>query len=174
MNDATRDASRRSGAGRDARPIGALIGAVLDPVCAKRGFASADLIGAWDEIVGARYAGATQPEKILWPRREGENGRGATLVVRVDAGMAIYLQHELTLVLDRVNAFLGFRAIGSIRIVQGPVERRAASAPRAEPKLPERAQAAIRESVGSVESEGLRDALERLGRAVYAASVERS
>lgn len=174
MSDARRDGSRRGGGGRDARPIGALIGAVIDPICAKRGFASADLIGAWDDIVGKRYAGSTQPEKIIWPRREGENARGATLVVRVDAGMAIYLQHELTLVLDRVNAFLGFRAIGSIRIVQGPVERRVAEAPRAEPRLPESAEAAIRDSVGPVESEGLRSALEKLGRAVYARTVERS
>lgn len=174
MSDAARNSSGRKGAGREARPIGALIGPVLDPICAKRGFASADLIGAWDEIVGRRYAGATQPEKIIWPRREGENARGATLVVRVDAGMAIYLQHELTLVLDRVNAFLGFRAIGSIRIVQGPVERRAASAPPAKPTLSEGAQAAIRDHVGPVESEGLRSALEKLGRAVYARTVERS
>lgn len=174
MSDARRDGSRRSGGGRDARPIGALIGAVIDPICAKRGFASADLIGAWDEIVGQRYAGSTQPEKIIWPRREGENTRGATLVVRVDAGMAIYLQHELTLVLDRVNAFLGFRAIGSIRIVQGPVERRIAQAPRAEPRLSMDTEAAIRDSVGPVESEGLRSALEKLGRAVYARTVERS
>jgi hypothetical protein len=158
---------------REARPIGALIGSVIDPICAKRGFASADLIGAWDEIVGPRYARVTQPEKIAWPRRESASSRGATLVVRVDAGMAIYLQHETSLILEKVNAFLGFAAISKLTIIQGPVEQ-AARAPQraAEAPISARSAAHIKECVETIDSDPLREALETLGRRVYGA-VER-
>lgn len=163
----------RSGGKREAQAIGALIGGVIEPVCAKRGFATADLIGAWDDIVGPRYAGSTQPEKIVWPRRDSAASKGATLVVRVDAGMAIYLQHEIGLVLQRINSFLGFEAIGSLRIVQGPVERPNAATRPPEPSVSPAAARAIGESLAEVESEGLRASLERLGRQVYGA-VSRS
>ncbi|SHE71717.1 hypothetical protein SAMN02745157_0778 [Kaistia soli DSM 19436] len=161
---------------RDAAAIGALVGAVIEPVCAKRGFATADLIQAWAEVVGPRYARATQPDKLIWPRREaaaaGANARqGATLVVRVDAGMAIYLQHETAVILERVNGFLGFGAVSALRIIQGPVDT------PPQPKRPKTiSPAAEREAaaaVADIESDGLRQALERLGRAVYG-EVERS
>jgi hypothetical protein len=165
--------SSQNGRWRGAQPIGALIGGVIEPVCAKRGFASADLLGAWDEIVGARYAGTTQPEKILWPRRDSASSAGATLVVRVDAGMAIYLQHETALVLERVNAFLGFAAIRALKIVQGPVEGRQKPASRTEAPVSATAVAVIRDSVAPIESDALRQSLERLGRCIYG-EVERS
>lgn len=160
--------SGKVGGRRDAQAIGALIGRVIEPVCAKRGFATADLIGAWDDIVGPRYAGTTQPEKIAWPRGDRSSGATATLVIRVDAGMAIYLQHETSLILDRINGFLGFRAIGALRIVQGPVaQRRAAAAPTERPVSADEA-AAIGAALDGMENEGLRDSLERLGRRIYA------
>jgi hypothetical protein len=163
----------RKGDRREARPIGALIGSVIDPICAKRGFASADLIGAWDEIVGPRYARVTQPEKIAWPRRESTSARGATLVVRVDAGMAIYLQHETSLILEKVNAFLGFAAISTLKIVQGPVEPSSRAAVRPAPApISARSEAHIKECVEAIDSDPLRKALERLGRGVFRA-VER-
>lgn len=161
---------------REAAAIGALVGAVIEPVCAKRGFATADLIQAWAEVVGPRYARATQPDKLIWPRREataaGANTRqGATLVVRVDAGMAIYLQHEAAVIIERVNGFLGFGAVAALRIVQGPVDApQQAKAPKAISPAAEREAAA---AVADIESDGLRQALERLGQAVYG-EVERS
>lgn len=153
-----------------ARSIGALIGSVIAPVCAKRGFATADLISSWADIVGPRYAATTMPEKITWPRRDQAKApAGATLVIRVDAGMAIYLQHETGVVLDRINGFLGFGAVSQLKIVQGVVSspRKAAVAP---PPLSAADEAVVVDTVASVESDGLRQALERLGRGVYAAA----
>ena len=161
---------------RDAAQIGALIGAVIEPICAKRGFATADLIQAWAEVVGPRYARATQPDKLIWPRREaaaaGANARkGATLVVRVDAGMAIYLQHETAVILERVNGFLGFGAVTTLKIIQGPVD--APPPPRPPKSVSPAAANAASAAVAEIESEALRRALERLGQAVYG-DVERS
>lgn len=152
---------------RGARSIGALIGSVIAPICAKRGFATADLISAWADIVGPRYATTTMPEKITWPRRDQAKApSGATLVIRVDAGMAIYLQHETSVVLDRINGFLGFGAVSQLKIVQGVVSppRKAVAAP---PPLSRADEAIVADTVASVDSDGLREALARLGRGVY-------
>lgn len=158
---------------RGPQTIGALIGSVIAPVCAKRGFATADLISAWSDIVGPRYATTTMPEKLTWPRRDQARAPGgATLVIRVDSGMAIYLQHETAVLLDRINGFLGFGAVTQLKIVQGVVSQ---PAPRraAPPPLTKAEEAEVAATVAAIESDGLREALARLGRGVYG-SAKRS
>ena len=101
-----------------------LVGKVLAPVTARRGLATADLIAAWPDIVGARYADWTRPEKIVWPRNRGAvegAGEPALLVLRVDGPRAVLIQHETSQIVEKVNSFLGYGAIGQLRIVQGPV-----------------------------------------------------
>lgn len=159
---------------RDAAAVGSFVGGVIEPLLAKRGFATADLIAAWADVVGPRYARSTQPDRLIWPRTTGAEGanrpRGATLVIRVDAGMAIYLQHETAVLLERINGFLGFGAVTTLKIVQAPVSPPAPikkSAPS--PAVAQKASAAV----AGIESDALRDALERLGRGVFG-EVERS
>ena len=123
-----------------------LVGRVLEPVSARRGFATAELIAAWPAIAGPAYADCTQPEKIIWPRETNDGAPApGVLYLRVDGPRAIFVQHELGQVIERVNAFLGYGAIARARIVQGPAE------------------------VGDGE---LRDALDRLGRAVLTAPAK--
>jgi hypothetical protein len=134
---------------------------IIDPLTAKRGFAKAELVSSWGDVVGPRYAATTQPEKLQWPR----NGYGAVLTVRVDGPGAVFLQHEKEQFLGRINTFLGYAAVTDLRIVQKPVER---SARRAEaiPDLPGPTRDAIRKSVAGMEEGGLRDALMRLATAI--------
>lgn len=142
-----------------------LIGRVLDPVTARRGFATADLIAAWPEIVGARYAECTRPEKIAWPRGAAAAGDGGVLRLRVDGPRAILIQHELDQIIERINGFLGHAAIAGIRLVQAPV---AAPRPRTrgEPSLDGAEEARLGAAISGVEDDGLRAALDRLGRGV--------
>ena len=150
------------------RAIATLFGKVIEPVAAKRGFATANLLAAWPELVGARFAAGTQPERINWPRGRAEDDAGGTLIVRVMGGQAVYLQHELGTLKDRINAFLGFHAIGDIRLVQTPFTRPARKKPPPQPLIDASQAAALEEQIGSVEDEGLRAALRELGRAVLA------
>ncbi len=160
---------RRSGT----LPIAAVIGKVIAPVLAKRGFASADLIGAWSAVVGPRFAATTAPDKITWPRRgASDEPGGATLTIRVEGADAIFLQHEASVIRERVNAFLGFAAIARIKLIQAPVARTDTAGTRPPPPSP-RAKAAAEALVGDLEPGPLRDALARWGAAVHA-EVERS
>ena len=106
-------------------PVSDLASAILDPVLRKRAGISIGLVQSWDEIAGPRLAGHTRPEKIVWPRRMHEDDpfQPATLVIACEGFAALHVQHETGEIIGRVNAFLGFNAIGRIKIVQKPVRR---------------------------------------------------
>ncbi len=140
---------------------------MVDPVFAKQGFSESDLILHWDDIVGERLAAASRPIKLQWPPRP--SGRHpdaapqpATLVIRVESGMALEIQHSADQVLARVNAHLGWRCIGKLSFRQGPIERgEQADGRRKQPSAAELAAAAAK--VPGIEDEVLRAALARLG-----------
>lgn len=157
---------RREG---NAVPVSDLAATVLDPVLRRRAGITIGLVQSWDEIAGARLAQTTRPEKIVWPRRLSEDDpfEPATLVIACEGMSALHLQHETGEVIARVNAFLGFTAVGRIRIVQKPV----ASAPKRRPGLRALSGAEkdrLEAMVDGIEDEGLRAALARLGGSVIA------
>jgi hypothetical protein len=154
--------------------LGELIGRVIAPVTARRGFATADLIAAWPEIAGPLYAGCSAPEKIAWPRHGDSDQPGAgVLFVRVDGPRAILVQHDLPQIIERINAYFGYRAVGQARIVQGPVvDAKAAEPAGGQQTLDAAAERALFDAVSAVENERLRAALERLGRGVHGSRRE--
>ncbi|CAH2397577.1 DUF721 domain-containing protein [Mesorhizobium escarrei] len=146
-------------------PVSDLATQILDPVLRKRAGMSIGLVQSWEEIAGPRLASRSRPEKIQWPRRMHEDDpfEPAVLVVACDGMAALHLQHETGEIINRVNAFLGFNAIGRIRIVQKPVT---VDKGRLEPSLrPLTAAEKVKLSgtVGMIEDDGLRASLERLG-----------
>ena len=157
---------RRDG---NAVPVSDLAVDILDPVLRRRAGLTIGLVQSWDEIAGARLAAATRPERIAWPRRPHEDDpfEPATLVIACEGAAALRLQHETGEIIERANAFLGFAAIGRVKIVQKKV------APDAKPRLRERPlsgdeAAKLDRLVDGIEDEGLRASLSRLGRSVIA------
>ncbi|QPC87041.1 DUF721 domain-containing protein [Mesorhizobium sp. NBSH29] len=143
---------------------------ILDPVLRKRAGISIGLVQSWEEIAGVRLATTTRPEKIVWPRRMHEDDpfEPATLVIACEGAAALRLQHETGEIISRVNAFLGFNAVGRVKIVQKPVTF---AAPRKKPvmrPLSEPEQQKISSTVGLIEDDGLRASLEKLGATILA------
>ena len=148
-------------------PVSDLAVGVLDPVLRKRAGMTIGLVQSWEEIVGERLSASTRPEKIAWPRRMHEDDpfEPATLIIACEGFAALHLQHEMGEVIARVNAFLGFAAVGRIKIVQKPVQ--IAAKPRPRMRQWSGSEAAKLETlVETIEDDGLRDALARLGRSV--------
>ena len=165
-------ASGSKGRKRGAVALGELVGKVLDPVTVKRGFATADLIAVWREIVGDRYADCTAPQKIVWPRGEEAAVKSGTLVLKVDGPKAILIQHELGQITERINGFLGYGAIGRIRLVQGPIAREAkVSSP--DQALDGEAEERLSASLAGIGNDDLRAALKRLGRGVLTDNLKK-
>jgi len=147
-----------------------LAAAILDPVLRRRAGISIGLVQSWDEIVGERVAAMSRPEKIVWPRRMSDEDpfEPATLVVACSGIAAMHVQHETSQIIERVNAFLGFAAVGRVRIVQKPV----AAVPQRKRSLralsPGEMQS-VDDRTAGIEDEELRRSLAQLGRNVKAA-----
>ena len=146
------------------RPLSDLLHKTLTEAFAKQGFASSELVTRWAEIVGADIADHSQPEKIQWSRtRDGQLPEPGKLMLRVEGPTALEIQHLSNIILERVNCFLGWQAVGSLRLRQAPLRRKAAhvqSAPDAQ------AATRIKAALGAVRDDKLRDALARLGAAI--------
>lgn len=151
---------------RGAIPISALVGRVINPVAQKRGFAAADLIAAWADVVGAELAECSRPEKIVWPRGDANSDKPAVLTLKVDGPRAVLVQHQLGQIVERVNAYFGYAAVGHIRIVQAPLGRTKIPAPAKEEPLAPEDEVRLKAATSGVEDQSLRDALDRLGRGV--------
>src|SRR5213080_1051286 len=145
-----------------AKPLSVLLSDVFSDAYAKQGFAARELVTRWAEIAGAEVAACSEPLKIQWPRPvEGQPQAAATLVLRVEGPMALEIQHASDVILQRVNRFLGWNAVGRLTLRQAPLARR--NKPKPVPALDAAEVAKLAENLGSVEDEELRAALARLG-----------
>lgn len=142
-----------------------LIGRVLDPVCARRGFASSQLIHAWPELIGEAFVDCTIPEKIQWTR-DPTFGQVGTLIIRVDGPKAIYLQHEEHQILERLNRFFGFQAIHRLKIIQGPIQHDERARKPDLPQLTPHQERKLQSFVQEFEDPALQEAVTSMGRGV--------
>ncbi len=147
-----------------ARPIADLVGPCVSKAFARQGFGAIELVTHWDDIVGTDVAALAEPIRLQWGRQARDQApEPATLVLRVEGPAAIEIQHLAGIILERVNRFFGWQAVGRIAIRQAPLQRRGPRR-RAPPPDPE-AVRRVAESL-AVEDEALRAALGRLGAAV--------
>src|SRR5689334_16759146 len=131
----------------------------------KQGFASTELVTRWKDIAGADIAAHAEPLKLQWPRAvEGEPPEPATLVLRVEGPAAIEIQHQSAVIIERINRFFGWQAVGRIALRQAPLSRPKVKA--APPKLDAAEVARVEATLGAVTDDELRAALGRLGAAV--------
>src|ERR1700742_371321 len=148
-----------------AKPLSVLLSDVFSDAYAKQGFAARELVTRWTQIIGPELSSHCEPLKIQWPRPvEGQPQEPATLVLRVEGPMALEIQHASDVILQRVNRFFGWSAVGRLALRQGPLSRKPkAKRPAApDPKM----VAKVAEVLSAVEDDALRDALARLGAAI--------
>ena len=161
------------------RPLSDYVDPCVAPALAKYGFGQADLITCWADIVGERVASYSEPIRLQWGRRSAGGGldRGpasgngplsgsgpqpATLILRVEGGGALELQHMEGTVIERINRHLGWRCVGKLAFRQAPLVGRAE--PRRRPQAPGAAAVlSARSAAAEIEDPRLRDALVRLG-----------
>ena len=158
-----------------ARAVGSYVPKLTQKAMQKFGFSTAALFADWPSIVGRELASHTQPQRLKWPRASEnagdlpaeECGRpGATLVLQVSAARALDIQYKGAQIVERINAYFGYRAIAELRIVQVPVgpeprqpTPRDVVAQKARPSTPG-------PDLSKIEDPGLREALERMQRGI--------
>jgi hypothetical protein len=149
----------------NAVPLSDLATPLLDPLLRKRAGLSLALVQSWEEIAGPQLAARSRPEKMQWPRRVSEDDpyQPATLVIACEGIAALHIQHETNEIIARVNGFLGFAAIGRIRIVQKPIAT-GGRPPRPQLRPPSEAERKhVSHVTRGIEDDELRRSLERLG-----------
>lgn len=129
------------------------------------GFAQADVLARWPEIVGEAIAAAARPERIRWPRSvKGGQLQGGTLFVKAMTGRGLDVQQAVPLIIERINRFLGYGAIMAVKIQQSH------EIPEPPPARP--APAAPSEPPQGIAEPELASALQRLGGGVHARSPQ--
>jgi hypothetical protein len=147
-----------------AKPLRDLVGKVVGETFTRQGFASAELVTRWTEIVGAEISVHSEPVRIQWQRpADGEERKPGTLVLRVEGPAAVEIQHLANVICERVNRFLGWRAVDRVALRQAPLRH---ASRRPAPPLDPAATAHIAASMPEIADEELRQALARLGAAV--------
>lgn len=148
-----------------ARPLAELVGACVNEAFKRQGFASMELVTHWDDIVGPEIAACCEPIKLQWARtKEPEDAEPATLVLRVEGPAALEVQHLSGVLLERVNRFFGWQAVGRLALRQAPLQRRPKPKPR--PAIDPEAARRIADGLTDIDDADLRAALGRLGAAI--------
>jgi hypothetical protein len=148
-----------------AKPLSFLLSGVFSDAFAKQGVAARELVTRWAEIAGADIAAHSEPLKMQWPRPvDGQPQQPATLVLRVEGPMALEIQHSSEVILERVNRFFGWSAVGRLALRQAPLSSR--DRPEPPPAPDPESVAKVAESLSSIEDEELRAALARLGASI--------
>jgi hypothetical protein len=147
------------------RPLADLLRKTLNEGFARQGFASSELVTRWADIAGPEIAAHSEPIKIQWPRNIADEApQPATLVLRVEGPAALEIQHLSSLILERVNRFFGWQAVGQIALRQAPLTRREKPAA---PKGPDPEKTAkLAAEMTEIADDDLRAALARLGASV--------
>ncbi len=144
------------------RAIAAEVPKIAGAALGKRGFAEAQLVAQWPAIIGESLAAGVSPEKLSFPRGERRDG---TLHLRVAPGLALEVQHREPVLVERINAFFGYGAVGRLALKQGPPAHPEAPPPRRRPLKAEERQS-LDQRLQAIEDAALKAALQRLGEAV--------
>ncbi|MCB9958988.1 MAG: DUF721 domain-containing protein [Rhodospirillaceae bacterium] len=149
-----------------ARSLGSIVGPIAGKLAGGRRMAMAEVAVRWRDIVGDDLADRCIIDKFV-PQRAGQSD-GGTLTLRTHPADALDVQHAGGLIAERVNAYLGHRAVGRIRLVPGRVPGQPKPPRRPRPLSPAE-EAEIAAALADVQSPDLRQALAELGAALYRA-----
>ena len=143
------------------QPLGKTITGLTKRALDKRGFVDASIINQWPSIAGDLIGRHSLPDRIQFSRDRTQPG---TLHLILDNGaLATEVIHFEPVLLERINRFFGYRAVGKIKIQQGPLPVKGrADRPALPPIQPER-RAEIERDLSAVGDGELKEALTRLG-----------
>lgn len=89
------------------------IRAITQNALGTAGQSFAQLISHWPQVVGPEMAQKCLPTAMNFPKGKNAN---ATLHLATNSANALELSYQIPLLLERVNSFLGYKAIAQIRL----------------------------------------------------------
>lgn len=95
------------------KSIDRLLPNLLKPLAKKRGFHEASILTNWLKVIGPEYAAALKPSKISYTRSAPYV---AILHAFVDPVRALEIQYCAPQILERINTYLGCKAITTLKL----------------------------------------------------------
>jgi hypothetical protein len=100
-----------------ASPAGQDVLSQAAPALQRAGFSDATLVLRWREIAGADIARIAEPVRLT------EDPEGAVLTLKCEPGAAVFLQHQMRELLERLATYLGPSRVARLRLVPGELEQ---------------------------------------------------
>ena len=141
--------------------VGKAISGLTRKALDRRGFVDAAIINEWPTIAGELIGKHSLPDRIIFSR--DRTRPGSLHLILENGALATEVMHFEPILLERINRFFGFRAVGNIKIIHGPLPKPKQDKKPPLPKLAPDRRADIEKSLEDVGDDELRDALTRLG-----------
>lgn len=137
---------------------------VTTPVFKKQGFAQAAVVTDWDQIVGPALAAASRPEGLAFPPGARSGG---VLTLTAPGPVALEIQYQSLLIIERINSYFGYKAVDRLTIRQSPLPFKKPYKPKTLRILEGAEIAHITHAAQEIDDPVLKETLENLGRAIY-------
>ena len=147
-------------------PISQRLNILLQPLLKKRGFITTQIITQWRLIIGERLADLTCPLRVSYIKMQDSNDEIGVLEILVHTPLVTELQHREPMLLQRINSFCGFNAIGKLKLKHGEISK-IISPKRLEIELPNDINQEIESMVIGINNSQLSDNLIALGKSIY-------
>lgn len=151
---------------KQAKPLSDYATKLLDPILQKRTGLDIDLFAIWAELAGDEYRECSRPHKLIWPKIKKDEFQPATLVVACVIGYGLFLQHDSQNLLNRINAYFGYSAIGKIKIIDDIATNQPKQKKRL-PELNEQAKTKLENVLQNITSLPHKQALKKWGQDIY-------
>lgn len=137
---------------------------VIRPLSKKHGAGLSPIIENWTAIAGKRFAKHARPIRITGGRE------GRTLIIKAAGPASALVAASSGQILERLNTLLGYGHIARIKVTSGAMETTSIPQTRQKARLSPLETEQLQSGLETVSDIGLKEALEKLGRAALAKS----
>ena len=126
----------------------------------------------WHEIVGDYFVNFSEPQKLKISKENKNSSYEGILTVDVTNPAAIEFQHFIPKIIEKINSFLGYKAVTKIKLVQvtdisKQININKKVTKKEKSKLSKENELFIQKSTSSISSKNLKKALLNLGKSVF-------
>ena len=145
------------------KPISDIIHPITNKAFKKKGFLQGEIISKWSQIVGEDLAKKTQPKRIRFASHSS-SAITTKLIIQVAIGYAPIIQHQQKEILDKVNTYFGYLAIGKLQLIQAPLMIENETIKVTKVNLTKKERQRLDNSIKNIQSYDLSEALKDLGK----------
>lgn len=128
------------------------------------GFTKSDILVHWGEIVGTVLARFSMPERLIFPRKNEFNDKASgVLYICVEGSFAPEMQHLEPLIIDRINAYYGFKAVERLVFRHGMINKNEIQQKYIEPILSDSQKKDLEDKLSGIKDSTLKTSLYKVG-----------